>query len=771
MSDLLKRVLVGIGIGFIVALIIGIGAQKIPFIKSLLDGYEYISYDSRMKAKVAGVEEASIDSVVIIDIEQMSVAPPEEGGLGNYKDWPHAYHGQLIDVVASGDPKALLFDIIFDRENSATYDLVNGLSSQAKNSGDSLGVETQQFLKRNDPQRFVNSTYRSQKTYHALVFEQEDTLNFLYKMDSEPEGYDYIRHLIRGIPIEKARRLPTGDRIGNTYNELLSASVGAGSANFPQDEDGITRRAPTAIFFEGPEHVYPSLTMAAIINILGIKKDGGFDYDFNNHVLRLIDTTDTVVREIPIDDHGRMFVNYFGSFKTFYYLPYMYSFDPEMLPPEYWKDRVAFVGASLPGLMDLRNTPVQETFAGVEIHANVMYSILQNKFIKLTDSKTNLLVIFLICLIGGAIVSLPPKPLYTLLIPILGILGWVIFTYSQFLSRLVMWEVVRPALSMGGTYLGIFLYNFLVVEKDKRFLRNTFGTYISPELIDQIYEEKQEPKLGGDSGVKTAYFTDIQSFSGFSEILSATQLVELLNEYLTAMTDVLLEQAGTLDKYEGDAIVAFFGAPLPMEDHAFRACITALDMQKELGVLREKWAAENSKWPELVHQMRMRVGINSGDIVTGNMGSKTRMNYTMMGDVVNTAARLEASAKQYGIYIQMTKETLRLARPEKLEVREIDRVRVVGKSEAVESFELMALKGELTPEQEKMRGIYNDGLQLYRQQQWDEAKTKFAQSDQLEDMFSNRPTNPSRVYMERCEFFKQNPPGDDWDGVWTLTSK
>jgi adenylate cyclase len=771
MSDLLKRVMVGIGIGFAVALIIGIGTQKILFFKQLLDGYEYLSYDSRMKAKVAGAQEASIDSVVIIDIEQMSVAPPEEGGLGNYKDWPHAYHGQLIDVVSSGDPKALLFDIIFDRENTSTYDLVNGLVSKAGNSEQLLTGEIQQYLTRHDPKRFVEATYRSQKTYHALVFEKEDTLNFLYRMDSEPEGYDYTRHIIRGIPIEKARRLPVGDRIGNTYFELLSASVGAGSANFPQDEDGIIRRAPTAIFFEGPEHVYPSLTMAAIINILGIKKDGGFDYDFENHVLRLIDTTDTVVREIPIDDHGRMYVNYFGPFKTFYYLPYMYCFDPEMLPPEYWKDRVAFVGASLPGLMDLRNTPVQETFAGVEIHANVMYSILQNKFIRPTDAKTNLWVIFLVCLIGGGLVSLPPKPLYTLLIPVFGIIGWVIFTYSQFLSHLIMWEVVRPALAIAGTYLGIFLYNFLVVEKDKRFLKNTFGTYISPELIDQIYEEKQEPKLGGDSGVKTAYFTDIQSFSSFSEILTATQLVELLNEYLTAMTDVLLEQSGTLDKYEGDAIVAFFGAPLPMEDHAYRACLTALGMQKELAALREKWAQEGSKWPDLVYQMRMRIGINSGDIVTGNMGSKTRMNYTMMGDVVNTAARLEASAKQYGIYIQMTKETLRLAGPDQLEVREIDRVRVVGKSEAVESFELMGLKGDLTPQQEEMRGIYYEGLQLYREQRWGEAKAKFAQSDQLEEMFANRPTNPSRVYMDRCDFFKKNPPGDDWDGVWTLTSK
>ena len=151
-----------------------------------------------------------------------------------------------------------------------------------------------------------------------------------------------------------------------------------------------------------------------------------------------------------------------------------------------------------------------------------------------------------------------------------------------------MWEIVRPSISLGITYLGIFLYNFLVSEKDKRFLKHTFGTYLAPELIDEMYETKQEPKLGGDSGIKTAYFTDIQSFSSFSEVLTATKLVELLNEYLTAMTDTLLEQGGTLDKYEGDAIVAFFGAPIPMDDHAYRACIVALNMQKELAKLHQK---------------------------------------------------------------------------------------------------------------------------------------------------------------------------------------
>jgi adenylate cyclase len=169
--------------------------------------------------------------------------------------------------------------------------------------------------------------------------------------------------------------------------------------------------------------------------------------------------------------------------------------------------------------------------------------------------------------------------------------------------------------------------------------------------------------------------------------------------------------------------------------------------------------------------MRMRIGISSGEFVTGNMGSTMRMDYTMMGDVVNTAARLEASAKQYGIYVQCTIETLQMAGLDAFEWRTIDKVRVVGRNEPLDAVEIMAFKGQLSDQQVLMRDIYHQGIELYRQQKWDEAKAKFVESATLEEVFPRRPTTPSQVYIERCDFFKNNPPGTDWDGVWTLTSK
>ena len=770
LTDFLKRVGAGILIGLGIAILFGWLSYKVPFFNSLFGGYEFISYDSRMRSRTAGVEQMSIDDVVIIDIDNTSVAPVEEGGLGRYHNWPHAYHGQLINTVSSGNPAAIIFDIIFDEENTFRYDLVNALASDNQSNNEALSNVTNQFLYSNDPTKFVTATSNSRKTYNAIVFEEEDTLNFLPKMDSEPEGYNYSDHIILNVSDEAKRRLPNADRIGNTYVDLLSSSVGNGSANFPQDEDGVIRRAPTAIYFDGPDHVYPSLVMSAAIDILGIKKDGGFDYDFEEKVLRLIDTTNTVVREIPIDEKGRMYVNYYGKFQTFYYLPYSYCIDPEMLPPDYWENKVAFVGASLPGLMDLRNTPVQETFAGVEIHANVMQSILKNEFVILKDQSSTFYSILLICILMGMMISFPKKPFYALPIPLLGIIGWMVYANFQFITNLTMLEVVRPVLSMMGTFGGIFLYNYFGAEKDKRFLKNTFSTYISPELIDQMYEAKEQPSLGGEEGYHTAFFTDIQSFSAFSEKLTANDLVELLNDYLTEMTDILLDNKGTLDKYIGDAIVAFYGAPAPVDDHEYWACLTAVKMQDRLAELRGKWQGEGDRWPEIVHNMQNRIGINTGSLVTGNMGSTMRMNYTMMGDTVNLAARLEASAKQYGIYIQVAEETYNACK-DKFIWRDLDYVIVMGKTEPAQVFELISEDGNMPPGYDKLLPAYNEALKLYRNQDWVKAVDAFKESDKLEDMFPGRKTNPSRIYIPRCEHYRDNPPGDDWDGSWALTKK
>lgn len=439
-----------------------------------------------------------------------------------------------------------------------------------------------------------------------------------------------------------------------------------------------------------------------------------------------------------------------------------------IVPFEFYGKKL-YYGLTATGTHDLNPMPFNPRYPMVGLHANALNTILNNDLIHEVDL---LIIIGIILFIGVLLAFGVPA-----LTPSQGGIatGTILVAYSYlsfwlFSNQNIWLDLFGPMFTLALGYLGITVYNYIQEEKNKQFLKESFGTYVSPELIDQMYESGEEPSLGGSEGYHTAFFTDIQSFSAFSEKLSATDLVGLLNEYLTDMTDVLLENKGTLDKYIGDAIVAFYGAPIPIDQHELWACKTAIKMQDNLAVLREKWQEEGDRWPEIVHHMQNRIGINTGQMVTGNMGSASRMNYTMMGDTVNLAARLEASAKQYGVYIQIADTTYQ-PNKEILVVRDLDFVRVMGKEEPVQVWELIAEKGKESEIYNKILPAYHEALKLYKNQDFKQAIDAFKESDTLEDMFPGRKTNPSRVYIPRCEHFLQNPPGDDWDGVWTLTSK
>ena len=242
-----------------------------------------------------------------------------------------------------------------------------------------------------------------------------------------------------------------------------------------------------------------------------------------------------------------------------------------------------------------------------------------------------------------------------------------------------------------------------------------------------------------------------------------------MNEYLTEMTNILLDHKGTLDKYIGDAIVAFYGAPVKLDKHEFHACMTALEMEQKLEIMRSQWLTDGG-WPELVHNIRHRVGLNSGEMVTGNMGSSMRMNYTMMGDTVNLAARLEPAAKHYGVYIIVAENTYKPV-ADQFEWRMLDYLRVKGKKKPVKAYELLSLKNDLSKEKSQLVQAFNEALDLYHDQEWTKAKKRFVEANELEEKFPYRPTNPSTVYIDRCDHFKLEPPDKDWDGVWTMTAK
>ncbi|CBW26102.1 putative transmembrane adenylate/guanylate cyclase [Halobacteriovorax marinus SJ] len=550
---------------------------------------------------------------------------------------------------------------------------------------------------------------------------------------------------------------------------LLNTDVSLGHIQVEADSDGIMRHYQLV---GNIDTLYmPSYGLQAYI-----------DYTGDSPVLEMLNIGDYKFKlasgNIELNYKGEANVRWFGNERQFPRVSIAdivkaYPEDENM--KEIFNNTIVFVGASAYGAYDLRHTPVDPMLPGVYFHMNMTHMLLNGHFYKPQQNSTFLSWAILI---GGSLIILIIQffgnPILDLLSTIFIIGGIYYYDTYHLIPQGYEVKLFFCFFSIICSYSWNTFLHFYLANKDKAFLKNAFGSYISPELIDEMYSTGQHPSLGGDSGTRTAFFTDIQSFSTFSEKLSATQLVELLNEYLTAMTDILLEEKGTLDKYEGDAIIAFFGAPMPLEDHSTRALRVAVKMQRALLVLREKWVSEGDKWPQIVHEMRMRIGINTGEIVTGNMGSASRMNYTMMGDSVNLAARLEEAAKQYGIFTQTSKFTMEDCQSEQFLYRELDTIRVVGKSEPVTTYEILEIKEDASDLLIKLQEIFSKGISHYKAQEWDQALACFKESLELElERFPllKEKTNPSKIYIERCEQFKELPPPPNWDGVFTLTSK
>ena len=488
-------------------------------------------------------------------------------------------------------------------------------------------------------------------------------------------------------------------------------------------------------------------------------------------------------KKVPINEYGSFRINYKGRYNTdepkriFQHLSY-YDVTKNRIDPGLYQGKIFILGSAAPALFDFVNTPHEENYPAVLIHATIIKNILEDDYLVVLDEHSQILIIILLALLC-IILGLYFKGYLSIAISLVIMSVYSFVAYHYFGTGLYI-GMSRPLLTVVLINAITLVVQFYFENKEKRFINDAFKQYISPALIDAMVDKEIMPTLGGEKSNITAYFTDIASFSTFSEkIGDPSRLVELLNEYLTEMTDTLLANEGTLDKYEGDAIIAFFGAPMPLDNHAQSACETAVDMQNKLMGLRKKWASEGDKWPKVVHDMHMRIGINSGDIVTGNMGSTMRKNYTMMGDAVNLAARLESAAKQYGAYIQISEDTQKELKEGSFIYRSLDIVRVVGKSLPVKTFELLEKTGcENESQLKQLVLLWESARKCYLDMKWDDAINLFTKCLDLEPHHPDRDpgskTTPSHVYIKRCEAYKINPPvpeGQQWDGVFTATEK
>lgn len=442
-----------------------------------------------------------------------------------------------------------------------------------------------------------------------------------------------------------------------------------------------------------------------------------------------------------------------------------------------FQDAIVLIGPVDPMLQDLSPTPFdKEPVPRVGIHGNLLKTIASAKYIHRPSFSWQISLIYLL---SGLTLA---QSLYTgrgsayTKLSALGTLGaYLVGAFVLFKKSQIVLPLVSPLASALSVAFSGLLYKLLQEEKQKSRITNLFGTYVSPELVSQMVASQEEPQLGGSEAEITAFFSDIQSFSSFSEKLPPAQLVELMNAYLSTMTDVLQAEQGTLDKYIGDAIVAMFGAPVPLKDHAIRACSAACKIQAKQEELRQKWA-QDPLWPTIVHHMQTRIGINSGPAIVGNMGSKTRFNYTMMGDSVNLAARCESAAKSYGVYTLVTGNTLRLlGENHPLAFRLLDKIIVKGRSQPVDIYELLGFKTSLSPNTQDCIHHFEAGFNAYLRGDFQAAIAYFETAQKLElhqlDPKRGIDTNPSTIFLERCRHMRDDPPPAAWNGVYVMKTK
>ena len=419
--------------------------------------------------------------------------------------------------------------------------------------------------------------------------------------------------------------------------------------------------------------------------------------------------------------------------------------------------KIVLIGEVAEVAHDQFETPVGDVF-GVEVIANSISTIIRNGPLKAASLGLELLVGFLM-LAAFLCTRLIPAPLLRNSVSIAMLVLYLLATILAYISIGLVFSVSYLLIASVFSLIVVNMRFYLAEMGQKTMIREMFGQYLSPKVVEDLVDDPSKIQLGGEEREMTAFFSDIQGFSLISERLTPSELVQLLNDYLTDMCDIIIASEGTVDKFEGDSIMAFWGAPIRHEDHAKRACFAAIDMNDRLVELRAS-ALQKGVTPLVV-----RMGVNTGPMVVGNMGSSQRMNYTIMGDAVNLASRLEGANKAYGSGMMISESTYRACEAD-IDVRELDRIMVVGKSEPVTVYQLLNRKNQTASADSDLVDLFSKGMQLYKAGDFRRAKSEFSAClDIVAD------DGPALTYIARCQAFIVNPPGADWDGVYRLTEK
>jgi adenylate cyclase len=716
----------------IVAFCVAISPTKIGY------QLEDATMDWRLQAR-RGSDPPPDPRIAMIGIGDLSLRE-----IGRWEEWTRDIHARFVTALASRPPRVLVFDFFFSESS------------------------------RNEEHDLVFSD--------ALALYPDAITGFLIDPTTVrrmPDKEPYFGKTMPISQVEGKRSSLLGGEEAVVPIPLIAESAWTGTVDFPRSSyDGMGRVIPLVCRVR--DKVYPSLVLQIIMRmeecgpdqvrvILGdavyVPRKGGGE------------------RKIPINRSGAMELNYRDTQRleiVDYYAVYsaLAALEagtpwPEGMPP--LEGQIVLIGQSAGGLSDLGPTPYSSTDPLFRVQATALNSILQEDYL----SKPRAIWFWggWLLVAWATLFGLYRAPVaIAFAVPVVMLFGYGITAFELFESSSFLLPMALPMIGFALVQANFLGTRLLAETREKRYLRSVFSTYVSPEVVNNIVASGVAPKLGGERVEITAFFSDIQDFSTFSELLVPETLVELMVEYLSEMTHFILQGQGTLDKYIGDAIVAMFGAPIPLRNHAYAAVAAAIKIQQRQLELQELWK-ERPEYPDVVHRMRTRIGLNTGDAVVGNMGSPRRFNYTMMGDTVNIAARCESGAKSYGVFTMITGETMAAAKTSLDDVcyRPLDRIVVKGRSTPVEIVEVVGYKKDVGDEISEGLDYYGIGLKHYYEGDWEFAAQSFERAARRERYRPGETPgvkiNPSVLMADRCRGLLESPPTEAWTGVYQMTEK
>jgi adenylate cyclase len=723
----------------------------------LLDLMELKAYDLRVRSRGSLPPSPSV-AMAVIDEKSLDA----EGRW----PWPRSKLAALVDALGRDGARVIGFDIGFSEpdENSELM-----LVRELRRTVDRLAIQDRRLA------AFIGERERAADTDLALARAIRDSpapvvLGYFFHRSQADLGYRLepgeIQRRLRlvagskypltvyrpGVDPTTPLPLATAYAAEPSLERFSAAAASSGHFNVDPDPDGILRWLPLVI--RAGDGLFPPLSLLSAWHYLGRPALAVAVGSYGVEGIQMGE------RFIPTDERGRLLVNYLGPPKTF---PHISVTDVLAGRHEKgaFKDRIVLVGATAIGTHDVRSTPLSPVYAGVEVHATVIDNIVTGRFLAKPDWSTVYDLLAIIGLGAAVGIALPRMRALTGVLFAGGLFALYALMARWLFVRAGVWlDVVYPLLALCVNYVALTVYYYVGEERKRRQIKETFRQYVAPLVVEEMLKQPGRLKLGGEEKDLTVLFSDLEGFTGHSERHTPGEMIDMLSEYFGKVTEQVFVHRGTLKEYVGDELMAFFGAPLEQTDHAVRACGAALAMRDVRHALGAEWAKTGRP------TLRARTGINSGLMLVGNLGSRYRFAYGVLGDQVNLASRLEGLNRAYETEILIGENTAQLVEGAFL-LRELDMVRVKGRTQAVRVYELLARAGTtLPPEREKALAAYAAGIQAYRQRSWDEALGLFGQALLLwpED-------GPSRTMAARSQLYRASPPSEEWDGVFEQLEK